>query len=109
LLLAIPFLTILKKNLLFLSIGAFFLQSTIPATTVLVLQLIRRNPAIAISLSFGFSILVAGVLFYTPVIQYINHNSAILIAILVSIILLWVLLKRQNRNQESKTTTEPPH
>lgn len=88
LLLSIPFLTILRKNIITLSIGVFLLQSTIPATTIMVLQLLRKKPALAISLSFGLSVLIAITLFYTPVIKYLNNNISTLLILLASVFLL---------------------
>jgi MFS transporter, FSR family, fosmidomycin resistance protein len=74
LLLAIPFLTMLKKNIIAMSIGVFLLQSTIPSTTVMVLKAIKRKPAVAISLSFGISILAAIAVFYTPLKEYFDNG-----------------------------------
>ncbi|HEX6427684.1 MAG TPA: hypothetical protein VF008_08370 [Niastella sp.] len=88
LLLSIPFLTILKRHLAALCIGVFLLQSTIPATTVMILQHIKRRPAIAISLSFGLSVFIAIILFYTPVIKYLNNNITVLCILMVSVMLL---------------------
>jgi len=89
LLLSIPFLTIFKKHLLSLCIGVFLLQSTIPATTVMILQQVKRRPGVAISLSFGVSVFIAIMLFYSPVVKYMNSNITVVGILMVSGILLW--------------------
>lgn len=101
LVIALPFLTILKKNIFTLSIGVFLLQSTIPSTTVMVLQTIKRKPALAISLSFGLSILIAISLFYTPIIAYIDNNIAVTLTLLLSIILLTLYSKIMRTKRKS--------
>ena len=88
LMLAIPFLTLLKKNIIALSIGVFLLQSTIPSTTVMIIKAVKRKPALAIALSFGVSILVAISLFYTPLVKYLDNNIVIAGIILASLALL---------------------
>ena len=99
LIISIPFLTILKKNIAAMSIGVFLLQSTIPSTTVMILKIIKKKPAIAISLSFGLSILIAVSLFYTPLISYLNNTFTIFIILFLSIILLlfYALLVKPKR------------
>jgi len=89
LLLSIPFLTIFKKHLLSLCIGVFLLQSTIPATTVMILQQVKRRPGVAISLSFGVSVFIAIMLFYSPVVKYMNNNMTVVSILVVSVGLLW--------------------
>jgi predicted MFS family arabinose efflux permease len=89
LLLSIPFLTLLKKYLLALCIGVFLLQSTIPATTVMILQQVKSRPGVAISLSFGVSVFIAILLFYSPVVNYLNNNITVVSILVVSVLLLW--------------------
>jgi FSR family fosmidomycin resistance protein-like MFS transporter len=89
LLLSIPFLTLLKKHLLALCIGVFLLQSTIPATTVMILQQVKSRPGVAISLSFGVSVFIAILLFYSPVVNYLNNNITVVSILVVSVLLLW--------------------
>lgn len=105
LVLSLPFLTLLKKNLIALSIGVFLLQSTIPSTTVMILQVIRRKPALAISISFGLSILIAISLFYTPAIRFLNNNLATIAVLTVSIILLLVYSRLIGKRKNPKETT----
>lgn len=86
---SIPFLTILKKYLAALCIGVFLLQSTIPATTVMILQQVKQRPGVAISLSFGVSVFIAIMLFYTPVISYLHNNITILCILMTAVLLLF--------------------
>ena len=88
LLASIPFLTVFKKHLIALSLGVFLLQSTIPATTVMIFQAIRRKPALAIALSFGLSVFIAITLFYTPIINYVTNPTVIFLSLTLSILLL---------------------
>jgi xanthine/uracil permease len=79
----------LKRYLAALCIGVFLLQSTIPATTVMILQQVKRRPGIAISLSFGVSVFIAILLFYTPAINYLHNNSIILCILVAAVLLLF--------------------
>lgn len=88
LILSIPFLSILKKNVISLSIGVFLLQSTIPSTTVMILKLVRSKPAMAIAFSFGTSVFIAILLFYTPVINYLNDNRFSFAALVLAALMI---------------------
>jgi FSR family fosmidomycin resistance protein-like MFS transporter len=100
LLIAVPFLTILKRHLLALCIGVFLLQSTIPATTVMILQQVKRRPGVAISLSFGVSVFIAILLFYSPVVKYMDNNIIVISILFMSVALLWWYgnMKKKMRN-----------
>jgi FSR family fosmidomycin resistance protein-like MFS transporter len=89
LLLSIPFLTLFKKHLVALSIGVFLLQSTIAPTTIMVLQHIKQRPALAMAWSFGLSVFMAILLFYTPVIRYLCNNLSSCIILMASVIMLF--------------------
>ncbi|MCB9262211.1 MAG: hypothetical protein H6607_07535 [Flavobacteriales bacterium] len=97
--LSLPFLTILKKNIVTLGIGVSLLQSTIPATTAMLVKLMRQKPAIAVSISFGLSVFIAIVLFYTPAIQYINNNALIFFTLLASTLLLLLFNKLSKKGR----------
>jgi FSR family fosmidomycin resistance protein-like MFS transporter len=101
LLIAMPLLTLLKKNIFAMCAGVFLLQSTIPATTVMILQSIKQKPAIAISLSFGVSILVAITIFYTPLVKYLDNAITISLVLFISVLLLLL----HSRMLKSKTLT----
>lgn len=98
--LALPFLTVLKKNIWALSIGVVLLQSTIPSTTMLLIGMGRQRIALGIAMSFGLAVLIPIILIHLPMIRHFNDTFMIGIALLGSILLLywchWLLKKRLN-------------
>lgn len=88
LVLSIPFLTVFRKNIYLLSIGAFLLQSTIPSTTALMVSQMKKKPALAIALSFGISVLLAIILFYTPLVKFFQNNYFSFAALILTVCLM---------------------
>lgn len=101
---SMPLLSYFKKDIVALSVGVMLLQSTIPPTTVMVLQLVKRKPALGIALSFGLSIMIAIGVFYTPMIRYLSNSKVVFGALLLSVfLLLWYKFRKGLVGKELNT------
>ncbi len=98
LILSLPFLTILKNNIWGLCAGIFLLQSTLPATAVLMIKKCKHNPALGVAYSFGLPIILGALLFYTPMRNIVSNNWSIGGLLLLCCILLFLEKRRYNRD-----------
>ncbi len=64
LLAATPLITLFRKEIILFCIGIGLLQSSIPATTSLLIQAMKGKTERAVSLSFGTAIFIGAILFY---------------------------------------------
>jgi MFS transporter, FSR family, fosmidomycin resistance protein len=86
LLLATPLITFFKKEISLFAIGIGLLQSTIPATTSLLINALGKKTGRAISLSFGTAILAGVLIFYTPLRDIFLSNAVLFISALVMLL-----------------------
>lgn len=90
LVLCLPLLTLLKNSVWALLAGVFLLQSTLPATTRLLIQQFKHNPAMGVAWSFGLSILLGGLFFITPLQHIMDSNVIIGLLIVLGAILVGI-------------------
>jgi hypothetical protein len=62
----------------------------------MILQQVKRRPGVAISLSFGVSVFIAILLFYTPAINYLHNNCTIFCILAASVLLLFLYNNLKN-------------
>ena len=90
LLLALPFLTLLRNSLWALLAGVFLLQSTLPATARLLIRRFRHHPAMGVAWAFGLAILLGGLFFLTPLKTVMDTPVIIGSLIVISAILVGI-------------------
>lgn len=91
--LAVPLLTLFKKELVLFSIGIGLLQSGIPASTALLIKAMNNKTEKAIGLSFGLAIILSGMFFYTPIREIFLSDVAIWIMALMMAAALFISMK----------------
>ena len=99
LLLAMPLLTIFKKELLLFTIGIGLLQSSIPATTSLLIRTMKGKRERAIALSFGTTIMVGAIVFFSPARNFFISNWVLSIMSIVMVVTL-IMLKKKHQTLE---------
>jgi len=90
---ATPLLTFFRNELLLFTIGIGLLQSSIPATTSLLIRSMAGKTERAIALSFGTTILAGTILFYTAVREFFLSNLFLGIIAFIMIVLLFIMKK----------------
>ncbi|MFI5185281.1 MAG: MFS transporter [Chitinophagales bacterium] len=100
LLFAMPLLTIFKKELLLFTIGIGLLQSSIPATTSLLIKTMKGKRERAIGLSFGTTIMAGAIVFYSPARNFFISNWVLWIMSAVMILTLIILKKKHRALQQ---------
>lgn len=93
---AAPLLTFFRKELLLFTIGIGLLQSSIPATTSLLIRSMTGKTERAIALSFGAAIFAGVIFFYTPVRVFFLSNLFLWI-ITFTMVMLLLLMKKLNK------------
>ncbi len=90
LILSIPFLTLLKNHTWGLCSGIFLLQSSLPATTALMIEKWKNSPYMGVACSFGLPIILGALLFYTPARNILNNDWIIAGLTALSILLIYI-------------------
>jgi FSR family fosmidomycin resistance protein-like MFS transporter len=95
---ATPLVTLFRSELILFCIGIGLLQSSIPATTSLLIQSFKGKTERAISLSFGTAIMLGAVIIYIPIRSTLNSNNFIWITAILMLLLLYFTRKKILRN-----------
>lgn len=85
---SIPFLTFWKGNLCSSLFGVFLLQSSFPATTLLLLHRLQNKIDLGIAYSFGISVVLGGLLYFSPLQFYLMKSSGLFVLLLLTFAML---------------------
>ena len=91
---ATPLVTFFRDELFLFCLGVGLLQSSIPATTSLLIQSLKGKTERAVSLSFGMAIMVGAIVLYTPIRALLLSNYFIWITAVFMLIFLGLVYKR---------------
>ncbi|MFI5133340.1 MAG: hypothetical protein ACHQEB_03335 [Chitinophagales bacterium] len=94
--LATPLITFFRNELILFCIGIGLLQSSIPATTSMLIHSMKGKTERAIGLSFGTAIMAGVIVFYTPARNVLLSNLFIWITAALMLSLLFFAGKRRN-------------
>lgn len=93
---ATPLTTLFRKEMILFCIGIGLLQSSIPATTSMLIHSLKGKTERAIGLSFGTAIIAGALVFYTAARTFIlSTNAQLGIAAIMFVLLLIVGRKKK--------------
>jgi FSR family fosmidomycin resistance protein-like MFS transporter len=92
--LATPLISFFKNELILFCIGIALLQSSIPATTSLLIQSLKGKTERAIGLSFGAAIMAGAFVLYTPVRNILLSDYFVWITTAFMLIFLFFVRKK---------------
>ena len=92
--LATPLITFFKDELFLFCIGVGLLQSSIPATTSLLIQSLKGKTEKGIGLSFGTTIMVGAIVLYAPLRNILLSNYFVWITAFFMLIFLFFVRKK---------------
>ena len=91
---ATPLITFFRDELFLFCLGVGLLQSSIPATTSLLIRSLKGKTERAVGLSFGTAIMAGAIVLYTPVRALLLSNYFIWITAVFMLIFLGLAYKR---------------
>ena len=95
LIVATPLISFFRNEIVLFCIGIGLLQSSIPATTSLLIHSLKGKKERAIGLSFGTAILAGAIVFYSPVRNLLDSNVFLSLLTLLMIFFLFFSGKKR--------------